>query len=686
MSKENFEKLDEKSEEKEEKTEEKKEKAEEKLEITIKVVNGNEKVVEDDEKDIKTNIKLNAENAKNDLSKIRKKLEENELIRMNYELLFFKDAYIPYDEEYNHTLESVMKENTVCLKKYPKPTSKYFMKKFNLDHEFIFIEDKANNKVEIKEASKGILSHVSSKLTTLDNETDNQYVEFNSKESWTKQINSFLSAKTEIINFGSLQFSFSNTEDTNLQTERRSSYAFTKVSKMSLKFDKLEPTQEFIDKVNEIMEQRDCEKLGKLREICGKFERFVLTKIILGGMIQYHTEQSLDEHSRQRLEEVATSAGPDFQGRATHGQSTTKLKGSSMRCSNLIGGEQQDLDNFDNSDNKDKWFKSLDNYVNWKCIEFRDPISIFHLLDDKLRKEISKIFGKKILYSKVIPKSIPLDCEEQCRIKLLEECEEIHKIINNKDAECNIFATVVDDEKKKNIFFNCQVCRLQDDPQIIISCFQKKRVLTHKLRIGFMIIGYDVDFNCNSTTQVEVKEFLKNDICHNKMQVLGPDSNKFYLGIPVLDNLILDDSIVIGHYFLKECNSIKVCVFSYCLKNEKFVGLTSNFSFHVLIAKTNTIIPFEKKMWKKIYIDLEKFFKSNWTENNISSDPKYISVCAIKNSCGPVFLKQKKKVIKLKYVSCKCNKTCSHCKDKKYKSSDIRCNYFDLDKKVIFVN
>ncbi|CAB4422432.1 unnamed protein product [Rhizophagus irregularis] len=591
--------------------------------ITIKIVNGNKKGNED-EKDINITTKLNV---KSKLLEIRKKLEENELIDMNYELLFYNDTYISYENEYDHTLESIMKENTVCLKKYPNPTPTYFIKKFNLDHRFIFIDDKDNNKVEIKEASKGILSHVCSKFT-LDNETDDQYVEFNSKRSWTKNKNLFLSAETEIINFGSLGFSFSNRQDTNIQTEKRLSYKFTKVPKVTLKFDKLKLTREFNNEVNEITKLNDrCEKLRRIHKIQENLGNFVPTKIILGGMIQYHTEQSSDEYSTQKSQEGTaniTSPGADVQGGFINEKSTTQSTGSNMRCSKLIGGEQQDIEKLD----KDKWIKSLVNYENWVCIEFRDLISIFRLLDDdKLCKEISIILGKKILYYEVISKNVLLNYGEHYIVNLLDECEEIRKFINNKDAKCNIFATVVDNEEKKNIFFNCQIYRPQDEPQIVIYCFQKKQVLTHKLKIGFMIIGYDLNFNCNNTMRVDVEEFSSKDICHNKLQT-GP--NKFCIGIPVLRNLMLDDSIVIGHYFLKEGNSTKACVFSYCLNNKKFVELPSDFSFHILISMTDTTdeIPFEKR------------------------------------------------------CICKCKKTCPQCKDKKNKSSDIRCNYFDLNKRI----
>src|SRR5205809_5741276 len=73
----------------------------------------------------------------------------------------------------------------------------------------------------------------------------------------------------------------------------------------------------------------------------------------------------------------------------------------------------------------------------------------------------------------------------------------ILEILQNKDADCNIFATVID--KKGKDIFSCQIIWPSNkDPRLIIHCIQKKfRKRECKLKVKWIVVGYDLKFDFN---------------------------------------------------------------------------------------------------------------------------------------------------------------------------------------------
>lgn len=83
-------------------------------------------------------------------------------------------------------------------------------------------------------------------------------------------------------------------------------------------------------------------------------------------------------------------------------------------------------------------------------------------------------------------------------------------------------------------------------------------------------------------------------------------------------------------------------------------------------------------MRQRRYIELgsietgEKKTGENEIGEYIKSIP-YIRVYSV--DCGPVFLKQNKKVIKLKYADCECKGICTICRTKIFEHK-VKCVYF----------
>uniref|UniRef100_U9SKG3 DUF7431 domain-containing protein n=1 Tax=Rhizophagus irregularis (strain DAOM 181602 / DAOM 197198 / MUCL 43194) TaxID=747089 RepID=U9SKG3_RHIID len=147
----------------------------------------------------------------------------------------------------------------------------------------------------------------------------------------------------------------------------------------------------------------------------------------------------------------------------------------------LLGGEHPDDKNFDEK----MWNESLKNYQNWKCIEFKYPVHIFQLLPDDLRKSTFKSIGKKILYN------IAEDCDYYLNepgsyrtFELKNIPQNILEIIQDREADCDIFASVFDNnENSKNDFFDCQILKEPNTKPCIIIHDSLELEQTHMLNL-----------------------------------------------------------------------------------------------------------------------------------------------------------------------------------------------------------
>ncbi|CAB5211549.1 unnamed protein product [Rhizophagus irregularis] len=274
----------------------------------------------------------------NKSSEVRKILAYDDIIRMNDGLLFLDRDYNIITLEYGRTLTLI------------------------------------NTEIKIVDCIAFTINRINpvKPIETIHDGT----VEFNSKDTWEKKINMFLNAEAGLVNFGSLRLM--NTKNKSNETVRNFSLNYTKISKSHLKFEGLEPTNEFIEVVKKAIESQDREKL---RKIIKRYGQFVPTKA-LGGMV-YEGNSNIDNSIRK---------------------STTVSKVAARRqFTRYLGGRsQEDLFNFDD----ELWIESLSNYKCWKCIDFHESIHIFQLLDHNLRKEVYKVIGKKffivILYLSVV--------------------------------------------------------------------------------------------------------------------------------------------------------------------------------------------------------------------------------------------------------------------------------------------
>src|SRR5204863_8789084 len=141
---------------------------------------------------------------------------------------------------------------------------------------------------------------------------------------------------------------------------------------------------------------------------------------------------------------------------------------------------------------------------------------------------------------------------------------------------------------------NCQILWPQNEsPRLVIHCIQKRfRKRDCNLKIRWMVVGYDVNFNFNrSNFDVRLK-VLKYDFSASNDRIQADtkllNNSDYKCEIPCIGNPVLKDSsnssIVVGHHFFndKENKKIGSYTFSYCPKENHYVNLP-DFTFCALI-------------------------------------------------------------------------------------------------------
>ncbi|GBC10197.1 hypothetical protein RclHR1_09420005 [Rhizophagus clarus] len=628
---------------------------------------------------------------KDSLSNIRIELEKCNAI--DETLSFSKKSYenefieIVHGHEENFLLNDIIDKIDSCYYLYlvrnSIPSWNYLNEKRKLDYGRIMSFD--GNKKASNRAFK--LKDCEFKLMSIEGYKKGQH-EFKSEEDWMMKKNLFFGIDINVQNFKGFGLPIVKTKE-KFKDEINSTYNYTEIGKATLKLSKenLELTDEFKNDVEHAIVSK---KPRQFFEIIEKYGQFLPTEIILGGRI-YSFEKPTNKSEGSVGVSIGTS---NVKIGGNSGKSSKKLNFHSSDHIGILGGKCPVDEKFDEK----TWIESLEDYQTWDCIEFKNPVSIFKLLPDDLYKEAFKSIGKRILYTATEETTYHTIVPGMPRIFAFNMPSNILKIIQNKEADCNIFATVANMTKpkgdnanmtkSKGDIFTCQVLYLPNkEPRLIIHCIQKKfKNRVCKLKIKWMVIGYCTDFNFvlsdfNVQFKILKSEFRFNNqtttirkLYHYEHNPLAKMEVPFCLGIPVLTKLdSSNDSLVIGHHFFnaEEENKIGVYIFSYCVKNNCYVNLP-DFTFYTLIISNYNnhnafgIIPFEYSIMKKPHI-------------NFNDDiPEFISLYSTQQSnCGPILLQQEGMKVKIKAIDCECK--CSFKDEPLVISKDsVKCAYIRL--------
>ncbi|RGB41330.1 hypothetical protein C1646_663148 [Rhizophagus diaphanus] len=628
------------------------------------------------------------------LSEIRNILKEKTV--MDDTLLFAKKknnmlVEIPRDDENDYTLNGIISDETLYLTKGLEPDWEFLNEKHKLDFGRIVALDKFE-----------IAKQRAFKLKSCEMEKfgANGYLvgnfKYSSSEDKMMKTNLFLTADADVQDFVKLGISFGRSKNEKAKLEINSSCKFIELNKISLKLNKLEPTTEFIKEVEEAIISKN------FKGITEKFGQFISTEVILGGRAYFEGSKNFAENSKEEANKTAMSAGAGtFKIKVENTSAYSEENSSSFEYEffKLLGGDSNCAKKFEEF-NEEAWAQSLDDYSNWDCVKYKNPTSIFQLLPDNLRERIYLSVGKKILYLKTEDFDFNYMSGKIGIFELRNIPQYISKILQDKKAKCNIFATVIDTEVTKKDIFSWKIqypSDVNEHPRIIIHCIKGSKKNRYKLKVNWMIIGYDINFNfILSDFNIPLKvledqfEALTSTPSKDNKKILDieHDSDILCFGIPVLNKFSsLNNSLVIGHHFFKvqEKNKIGRYTFSYSLNDNNNVNLPT-FTFYTLIISnfptSNTFgtLPFKcnNKVEKFLNSALKQHNSLKATELNFLKSncsplmPKYISLFSTgEDNCGQILLKQKLKEIKAKHFK-SCEKEDCICK-----KNDLECVFFD---------
>ncbi|PKB99928.1 hypothetical protein RhiirA5_505458 [Rhizophagus irregularis] len=557
----------------------------------------------------------------------------SKLLQNHFKKLAIFSKVIAREDEENIILEKIMDKKSMFLylKSESEPDWKFLKDKLKLEYGCTETLGKAN---------KRAFTIVSCEMNEIIDGYENNIIQIDLEENKIIKNDFLLIADIDIPNFTKLGVSIKSSDIKNSNIITSLTYNIIEYKKVSLKF-KLEPTTEFIKAVKDVIDSKDPRKF---KDVINDFGQFIPKEVVLGSGKAYF---------------IARENSEDYAGE--YAKNIEKLFSS-------------------NSFNESDWIETLNDYKYWSCIKLKDPVNIFQLISKNLRKRILSFVGKKILFTSIEKYSYKMP---ESGSKLINIPENILEILQNKEANCNIFATVID-KKEKDVFSYQIIWPPNEDPRLIIHCIQKKfRKRECKLKIKWMIVGYDTNFDFNHSDFNTKLKVLKNDFnalnCQAISESLDLEYNPSILcfGIPVLSNLdSSNNSLVIGHHFINDRENRKVgsYIFSYCLEKNHYVNLP-NFTFYTLISKYPNsdnygISTFQHTSKTKKLLNFIKF-------NSLESKPKFFSLYSAANNYGPIFLKQKASEIKVKYINVNCNQDNCICKRLMKLENSLKYAFFD---------
>ncbi len=281
----------------------------------------------------------------------------------------------------------------------------------------------------------------------------NKFVEISSSkmEEWTSKMNLSLQGDSSLQSLIKLRFSSESLKNKSINLETNLIYHYINHDRHSLKFkDYLTPTKEFIDDIENAIESKRPEIFIMITK---KYGQFIPTEVVMGGRVYIEDKRASSEGFKEDSKGFGLTLGVSNIAQAEIMGNVNRKTGDSNRHKlnsiYFVGDESpKNFEYFDKSAH-DAWVESLKDHKSWGCIEFLNPINIFRLLPDDLRRKIYLLFGKRILYSKTVSLNYDLVENGKPEIYPLIDAKdtEILETLGNKEVDYNIFATVIDTDE-----------------------------------------------------------------------------------------------------------------------------------------------------------------------------------------------------------------------------------------------
>ncbi|PKK69445.1 hypothetical protein RhiirC2_748408 [Rhizophagus irregularis] len=400
----------------------------------------------------------------------------------------------------------------------------------------------------------------------------------------------------------SVNFSVSH-EHNNSETDSRESSTTYDVKdhvRSIIKITSIFPTVKFKQAVEKALESSDS--FSELKKITEKFGEYVILEMKLGGKTinikrsSTIAQQKTNVKSSNGGVKLNTNniVGGEFSGSYVHGVNGSCSLQEALTHFKIFGGNKNKY----KKDDLNEWEDSLSDSSKWEIISYDKIEPIFSILDEELRQKVIKIvIGRKILRTgKDSIKNLKLFPNGSYKHEL-----KIPPSLQSNLRDCQIFASIMNKEKKKDVF-SIQVVHSDCSASILlhrISDDDENKPKYYNLWIRWIIIGYPNDFtNVMDEFKVNTSETVVRDTnIQFQKQEFCLLTNCAYKAPKESNSNPFESNIVAGVCF---CENSTLKAFTYDLKSKEQKVNVNTFSTHYSLIQipsesNETYFVFKKK-------------------------------------------------------------------------------------------
>ncbi|PKY40971.1 hypothetical protein RhiirA4_539246 [Rhizophagus irregularis] len=402
----------------------------------------------------------------------------------------------------------------------------------------------------------------------------------------------------------SVNFSVSH-EHNNSETDSRESSTTYDVEdhvRSIIKITSIFPTVKFKQAVEKALESSDS--FSELKKITEKFGEYVILEMKLGGKAINIKRSSTIAQQKTNVKSSSGGVklntnnivGGELSGSYVHGVNGSCSSKRALNNSKIYGGNKNKC----KKDDLNEWEDSLSDSSKWEIISYDKIEPIFSILDKELRQKVIKIvIGRKILEIRKVPiNNLELFPNRPYKHEL-----KIPPSLQSNLRDCQIFASIMNKEKKKDVF-SIQVVHSDCSASILlhrISDDDENKPKHYNLWIGWIIIGYPNDFtNVMDEFKVDTSNTVFSDTSIKfQKQELCLLANCAYEAPKESNSNPFESNIVAGVCF---CEDSTLKAFTYDLKSKKQKVNMNTFSTHYSLIQipsesNQTYFEFKKK-WR----------------------------------------------------------------------------------------
>ncbi|CAG8435897.1 10777_t:CDS:2 [Scutellospora calospora] len=604
------------------------------------------------------------------LSEVRKLLENLENVYMGENMVFLKEnikTQIHPDKEKNlNVLKILAHDNCIHIMKYPtKPSSFQFVNKYNLLHGCYFTSDGY-----IKRAKNKAFKFKNKIVAKID--MNNPYLKDDRIEYAEEIDQMFIKNPYMKINatiplpwpLPSLKFGINIESSSEKWRQTTGSYRYevfdcAKCS-MNIPRNEIEPTEEFKDAIKKVLEQQTYEeRLNAIKALSQEFGFFFPMFTEFGGRIQCRVELNSETSANSKKENFEVNL-QDFSS------SYNSKKGSSTSICNvissckIIGGDETDPDIRDRK-SRQKWTETLRTCDKWRPINYSEIISVYDMLDNKLRAQFLEGFGQEVLLSGIVEVRFNSKDIVEPQTRKIENIPS--NILANMENN-QIYATVYNDKSIHKVFSAHVVYYHNKSASLVIQCIKTKEVeelkeqkFNHVVKVAWMIVGFRTDFSfepslnlkLNSyTLKKPIQKFYNKPKCtenaercpskikfpsHKRYCLLGTCAFRYQSTDEVDEDS--ESGVIIGLHFCQNKHNWDPCVYAFDLNKGRQVDIyTKPLEIHWGIITT------EQEYKEMIWDNSNKYLMykgQEWKDYSIEGNIQKLFFSLLCKDCFPVF-------------------------------------------------